>query len=94
MFKSYYMKRTPLFLIALVYSINSHLQTPDPSFQAGLYIAGTVHSLLAVGEDQIIAGGDFVKVNYQWTGPLVRLNKDGSLDPTFSMAISGRFGAR
>jgi uncharacterized delta-60 repeat protein len=77
------MKQTVLSIIVLWCYINSNAQTQDPTFQAGLFKAGTVNTLLPAGKDQFIAGGDFIEVNYQWTGSLVRLNKDGSLDPTF-----------
>ena len=81
----------PLKLMRIIYLffclLFSHFlgfpQTQDPSFSAGLFKSGTVNSLHELTNGQILVGGDFIKVDFQWTGSVVRLNADGTLDTSF-----------
>ncbi len=58
-------------------------QIQDSSFKASLLKAGIVSSLIELQNGQILVGGNFIKVNFQWSGSLDRLNADGTLDASF-----------
>jgi len=61
--------------------------TPDPNFNVGQGVTGNnavVRALAVQQNGQVIAGGDFTSFNGAPYNYLVRLNPDGSVDPTFN----------
>jgi uncharacterized delta-60 repeat protein len=67
-----------------VYLLNSD-GSLDPSFDtgAGTNPEGGVAGLVVEPDGKLIAGGNFTTYRGVATGPLVRLNPDGSVDPSF-----------
>lgn len=61
----------------------------DTSFSPGTGVdGGFAYCLLVQPDSKILVGGVFTTFNGQPTGGLVRLNPDGSLDPSFRAGIS------
>lgn len=58
--------------------------TLDPGFVHGIE-GNRVYALALQPDGKIIVGGDFWKVQGQPVGSLVRLNADGTLDPSFAL---------
>lgn len=58
----------------------------DTSFDIGSGFDDAINSLATAPGNQILVGGSFTSFNGQPVKPLVRLNPDGSLDPTFSFS--------
>lgn len=59
----------------------------DTTFSTGTGPNGTVYALAIQSDGKVIIGGDFTSVNLNTNYPyLARLNANGSLDTTFSMA--------
>lgn len=56
----------------------------DPTFNPGTGASGTVFALALLADGKILVGGEFATYNNQNTPRLVRLNPDGSVDPTFN----------
>lgn len=56
----------------------------DLTFKPGLGASGPVNALAVQADGKLLVGGDFIFFNGQPHKSLVRLNVDGSLDPTFS----------
>ena len=62
----------------------------DTSFNPGNGINGingNVRAVVLQPDGKILAGGTFVEVNRQPSGGIVRLNPDGSVDPTFTVGV-------
>jgi uncharacterized repeat protein (TIGR01451 family)/uncharacterized delta-60 repeat protein len=57
--------------------------TIDKSFSTGSGFVGPVLAIAVQPDGRIVVGGGFTKFNGLAVGPLVRLNADGTLDPTF-----------
>ena len=63
--------------------------TPDTTFNlGGLGANGTVYALAVQTDGKIVIGGDFTAVNNTAVNHVARLNVDGSLDNTFTNAVS------
>jgi len=63
--------------------------TPDTTFNVGgLGANGTVYALAVQADGKVVIGGDFIAVNNTAVNHIARLNADGSLDNTFTNAIS------
>ena len=63
--------------------------TPDTTFNVGgLGANGTVYALAVQTDGKVVIGGDFIAVNNTAVNHIARLNVDGSLDNTFTNAIS------
>ena len=63
--------------------------TPDATFNVGgLGANGTVYALAVQTDGKIVIGGDFTAVNNTAVNHIARLNVDGSLDNTFTNAVS------
>ncbi len=63
--------------------------TPDTTFNiGGLGANGTVYALAVQADGKVVIGGDFIAVNNTAVNHIARLNVDGSLDNTFTNAIS------
>ena len=60
----------------------------DPSFILGSGFNGIIYSSLIQPDGKIILGGSFTSFNGQLTGRLIRLNSDGSRDPSFNTTIA------
>ncbi len=82
--------RWTLLLTALMLMASSGLTAgvPDLSFNAHVetttYLDKRVSSLIACPDGKIVAAGTFNTYNGQHVGGLIRLNPDGTLDPTFN----------
>ena len=63
--------------------------TKDTSFNIGTGFNSSVQIIFIDSNDKILVGGTFSQFNGVNKGGLVRLNQDGTLDPTFSGLTSG-----
>lgn len=70
--------------------------TKDTSFDIGTGVvsSNTVDEILVQPDGKILMGGGFTVWNGQPTGPLCRLNTDGSLDTTFALGIESTYVPR
>ncbi|MFK7981297.1 MAG: delta-60 repeat domain-containing protein, partial [Saprospiraceae bacterium] len=66
------------------YTFPTPIPTKDETFQIGLYRQGQIKSIIVQKDKKIVVGGNFNFVNGQQIHHLVRLNPDGSIDPTFN----------
>jgi uncharacterized delta-60 repeat protein/uncharacterized repeat protein (TIGR01451 family) len=57
----------------------------DPSFNPGSGANGTIWSIALQSDDKILVAGSFTEFNDQAYSGVVRLNSDGSVDPTFNV---------
>lgn len=64
---------------------NTGIPRIDVSFKGKIFKAGLVNSIVLQADGKIVAGGNFDFVNGQQIHHLVRLNPDGSIDPTFNL---------
>jgi uncharacterized delta-60 repeat protein len=62
----------------------------DTTFNPGLGVEGAVRAIVVQPDGKIIIGGSFTNFNGQSVNYIVRLNMDGSVDPTF---MPGELGA-
>ncbi|GAB2701237.1 delta-60 repeat domain-containing protein [Hymenobacter frigidus] len=62
----------------------------DPTFSAGLGVGqnGDVEAIVALPNGQLLVGGDFDTYNGVACNGLVRVNPNGTLDPTFTAGLS------
>ncbi|RYD92909.1 MAG: hypothetical protein EOP50_11980, partial [Sphingobacteriales bacterium] len=58
----------------------------DPYFNTGTGFNGRVNGITEQPDHKILVGGDFTSYDGQAVAKIVRLNTDGSLDPTFTAA--------
>ena len=63
--------------------------TRDTSFNIGTGFNNSVQIIFIDSDNKILVGGQFTQFNGVNKGGLVRLNQDGTLDPTFSGLTSG-----
>lgn len=63
--------------------------TRDTTFNLGTGFNNSVQIIYIDSNDKILVGGQFTQFNGVNKGGLVRLNQDGTLDPTFSGLTSG-----
>lgn len=63
--------------------------TLDPNFAAGLGASSTVYASAVQPDGKIIIGGNFSTYNGTPAGRIVRLNPDGTLDPSFILGAGG-----
>ncbi|MCE2990117.1 MAG: delta-60 repeat domain-containing protein, partial [Nitrosomonadaceae bacterium] len=61
----------------------------DPSFSASVLRPGYVSAMATQPDGKVIAGGSFVEANGNAVHNVLRLNTDGTLDNTFSLATGG-----
>ena len=64
----------------------------DSTFKIVSRPNSTVKQIGFQQDGRILIGGDFNQVNRVETGPLARLNEDGSLDDTFQYSVNGYLG--
>jgi uncharacterized delta-60 repeat protein len=57
----------------------------NPSFNSGVGFNGPALCVLVQGDGKIIVGGDFTAYNNQPAPKIIRLNQDGSIDPSFNV---------
>ncbi len=66
--------------------------TVDPTFNAGSGFPNcNITDMLVTADDKIVISGDFLSYDGHACGLIVRLNADGSFDPTFNTAALGLF---
>ncbi|HKP68332.1 MAG TPA: delta-60 repeat domain-containing protein, partial [Pyrinomonadaceae bacterium] len=63
--------------------------TLDPTFNPGTGLNNFARQLLIQPDGKILAVGAFSTYNGVSTGPVLRLNSDGSLDTSFSVVVTG-----
>ena len=63
--------------------------TRDTSFNIGTGFNNTVWNILVEPSGKIMVGGEFTSYSGVSVGCIIRLNSDGSIDPTFSGATTG-----
>lgn len=71
--------------------------TTDFSFSAGLGISstnGAVYCIAVQSDGKVILGGDFTLFNSVFSPHIVRLNLDGSVDPTFNSGVGPNASVR
>ena len=61
--------------------------TPDATFNPSA--SGPVYSLAMQTNGQVLAGGDFMRLNGYWHQNIVRLNANGSVDNSLDLEVSG-----
>lgn len=66
--------------------------SPDTSFDVGSGASSTVYALKALDGGQILAGGSFSSFNGATAKYLIKLNADGSMNPSFKTLGSGISG--
>jgi uncharacterized delta-60 repeat protein len=59
--------------------------TTDTSFNIGTGFNNMVRAILILPDGKILVGGDFTSFNGSTQNRIVRLNSDGTLDPTFAI---------
>ncbi|HMQ77891.1 MAG TPA: delta-60 repeat domain-containing protein, partial [Flavobacteriales bacterium] len=59
----------------------------DPTFTTGTGLNGTAWCVLVQPDGKVLVGGSFYQYNGTTTARLIRLNSDGSLDPSFASAL-------
>lgn len=65
-------------------------QTLDPGFAAvSMYRLASIEAAAQQPDGKIVVSGSFIRVNGTATSGIVRLNVDGTLDPTFSSSVQG-----
>lgn len=64
----------------------------DESFNTGTGFNGKIYSSYLQADGKIIVGGSFTTYNGISAGRLIRLNSDGSYDPTFNTTIGAATG--
>lgn len=62
--------------------------TIDTTFDVGTGFSPIVHAITLQPDGKILVGGDFTKFNGRACGHIVRLNKNGSMDPSFQIQPS------
>jgi uncharacterized delta-60 repeat protein len=85
--KTKFMKRFLFLLVfGVVFAKNSQAQpgSLDPTFNTGTGFNSVVNSISIQEDGKIIIGGGFTSYNGTPSYKIVRLNADGSLDPTFN----------
>lgn len=71
-------------------SLPLRAQTLDPSFAAiSMYRVANIEAAAQQADGKLVVSGTFIRVNGTATSGLVRLNTDGSLDPSFSLNVQG-----
>ncbi|MBJ2123764.1 T9SS sorting signal type C domain-containing protein [Flavobacterium sp. IB48] len=64
----------------------------DESFNTGTGFNGKIYSSCLQSDGKIIIGGNFTSYNGISAGRIIRLNQDGSYDPTFNTTIGATSG--
>jgi uncharacterized delta-60 repeat protein len=78
--------RSGLFRLTSGRSIDASFQ--PPSFYNGSGIGGTINAIAVQSDGKILVGGDFQGANGVPKQGLMRLNTNGSIDPTFNAQIN------
>jgi len=64
----------------------------DESFNTGTGFNGKIYSSCLQSDGKIIVGGNFTSYNGISAGRIIRLNQDGSYDPTFNTTVGATTG--